>query len=588
MADAVLEDIKNRLDIVDVLSGYIQLKKSGTNFKAVCPFHNEKTPSLMVSPQKQIWHCFGCNEGGDIFGFVMRYENLEFREALKMLADRAGVKLPERSSFSRQTEDLKEQLYKINGFAAEFYHRQLKTSGAKHAQDYLLRRGLAEETIDKWRIGFAPDDFHSLEKALVAKGATIDNLIKAGVSIKGERGNIYDRFRNRITFPIYNYVGDVVGFTARTLDPNEKGAKYINSPETLVYNKSEILFGLNFAKGDIRKNDNVVIVEGQMDCISCHEAGFTNVVASSGTALTAQHLRQLSRLTKNLKFCFDADSAGQAASRRAGELALSMGFAVKVVTLPSGKDPDELIRKDLAAWKKALGSSVWFIDFYLERGLVEFPSNSLEQKKYLAASVVPLLSFVQDPLELDHYIQKIGQAYGVAERALKEQLGKQNRSEINTVAELKPPVKQGSSAAVSLEKQVLGGLLYSKEFLLSFAEIGSADDFTDPEMRELAALVLTSEVAEQVKGMPLAKEAEFVVESELASLDGNSVALINELRKSAYMLRLGRIKREQGQLVEAVRAAEISKDAAKLKQLQVVFADLSRQRVALENKINKK
>lgn len=324
MNDPILQDIKDRLNIADIIAGYIQLKKAGVNFKAPCPFHNEKTPSLIVSPQKQIWHCFGCGEGGDVFSFVKKIENLEFKDTLKLLAEKAGVKLPSFRPENKQLQDEKELLLRINNFASRFYHQALvKESLGKVALEYLQKRGLSYETIKKWQIGFAPDEFHILEKALLAKKVSPEHMVKAGVCAKNERGQIYDRFRGRITFPIFNYLGEVVGFSARILVDDAKSAKYINSPETSIYSKSQILFGLNFGKEMARKKDEVVVVEGQMDCIAAHQAGFFNTVASSGTALTLGQLNLIGRLTKNLKFCFDSDQAGQNASRKAGELALA-------------------------------------------------------------------------------------------------------------------------------------------------------------------------------------------------------------------------------------------------------------------------
>lgn len=589
MADAVIEDIKNRLNIVDVLSGYIQLKRAGSNYKAVCPFHNEKSASLMVSPAKQIWHCFGCGEGGDVFGFITRYENLEFRDALKLLADRAGVVLPQRSGVKKEDSGLKDKLLRINKFAAAYYHQQLFTAQGKAALEYVTNRGLTQETITAWQIGFAPPDFHALEKALAKKGVGAQELVQSGVSVRADNGTVYDRFRNRITFPILNYVGDVVGFSARALPGEDQTAKYINSPETLIYNKSTVLFGLYFAKNDIRKNDNAVIVEGQLDCITPHQAGFRNVVASSGTALTEQHLRQIGRLTKNLKFCFDTDKAGKAAAKRAGELALSLGFAVKVVRLPSGKDPDELIRKNPQAWKTALVEAVWFIDYFIEQALTQFTPNSLEQKKYVGEQVIPLLQYLQDPLELDHYVKKLAQSFGLTETALVQSLAKM--SSAATQANQQLPSREAlvtTSSREALEKQVLGGLLMYKEFLAEYRSFLKPEDFSVPQVKDLAVRLLSGESVQNLLDETLAKEAQFMVESELDLLGGTSAGLLNTLRKNAYSLRLFNIKRSQEILADYIRAAESAHDAARLKELTVSFAELTQQRLALENKINNK
>ena len=338
MNESTIEEIKDRLNIVDVVSSYISVKKSGANYKAVCPFHNDKTPSLMISSAKQIWHCFGCGEGGNVFGFVMKYENIDFPEALQLLADRAGVVVPKFSKKNNAQDKQREILERINELAAKFYNQVLqKSSIAETARNYIKYRGLTDRTVAQWQIGYAPEDFHTLENFLVKKGYTEKDLLAAGVSSSSNRGGIYDRFVNRVTFPIKNYAGNTVAFTARVLDTKAETAKYINSPETLIYNKGKIIFGLYQAKQEIRKADCAVVVEGNLDVIACHEAGFKNVVGSSGTAFTYDQLVLLSRLTKNLKFAFDADDAGIIATRRALDLALELGFNVYIVKIDGAK-----------------------------------------------------------------------------------------------------------------------------------------------------------------------------------------------------------------------------------------------------------
>lgn len=580
MADQVLQDIKDRLDIVEVIGSFIPVKKSGTNFKAICPFHNEKTASLMVSPQKQIWHCFGCGEGGDIFGFVMRYENLEFREALKLLADRAGITLP---TFQRQAQaepDLSGELIRINNFAAKFYHQLLFSSSGATALQYLRDRGLTDKTMQQWQIGFAPDDFHVLEQALQKKKVEPTLMVQAGVSVKNERGQIYDRFRNRITFPIFNYYGDVVGFSARTLSSEPEQAKYVNSPETGIYNKSKILFGLNFAKEAIRKKDEAVVVEGQMDVIVPHQAGFTNVIASSGTALTEQQLTILGRLTRNLKFCFDTDSAGLQATRRAGELALQKGFRVKIVTLKNVKDPDELVKKSPGLWDKAVREAVWFVDFYLDRAATEFAAGSVEQKHYLSAEVLPLLQFIADPLEQDHYIKRLSEKFAVSEAVVRSQ-SKQTSQKGS--APVTRPAVSAVTATVVAQKMIVGGLLMVPAFLDFLRQEGLQDELTDPQLRQLALGLMGGTLPEiAVKTDVLAKEAMFMVESELDNLDNNELALLRELKKSFYLLKLNDLKQKQLELTEEIKKAENQKATSKIEELKTQFAHLATLRLQVE------
>ncbi len=581
MNDPVLQEIKDRLNIADIIGGYIQLKKAGVNFKAPCPFHNEKSPSLIISPQKQIWHCFGCGEGGDVFGFVRKYENLEFRDALKILADKAGVKLPTYKPVDQYQQDEKELLLRINAFAARYYHQVLLSKGGAEALEYLKTRGLSEATIKNWEIGFAADDFHALEKALATKKVNINELVKAGVSAKNERGQMYDRFRGRVTFPIYNYFGETVGFSARILRDDGKSAKYVNSPETAIYNKSKILFGLNFAKDAIRKKDEAVIVEGQMDCIAAHQAGFANTVASSGTALTEQQLQQLGRLTKNLKFCFDSDAAGQTASRRAGELALKNGFRLKLIILKNVKDPDELIKKSPGLWEKAISEAIWFLDYYIDLAENNFKQGSVEQKLYLSKEVVPFLGFVSDPLEQDHYVHNIATRFLISEKVIRDQIKGGLR-----VQGIGDSISQAQKVApgLLLQKEVLGGLLFLPDFLAAILGKIQAQDFEDPEVgKAVSQLIAGGEQAASARQTTLAKEVLFMVESQLDELGGETDRLRRILEKSFALLKVNSLKRQQQALQSDIKAAETAGNKLRVDELNLTFANLLKERAVFEN-----
>lgn len=576
MADQVLQDIKDRLNVNEVISGYIPIKKSGTNFKAVCPFHNEKSPSLMISPQKQIWHCFGCGEGGDVFGFVMRYENLDFKEALKLLADRAGVKLPQYQKADPREREEKEILLRINNFAARFYHEILiNDKRGLAALEYLKNRSLTPATIKQWQIGFAPEDFHVLEQALATKKVSPEQLVKAGVSAKNERGQIYDRFRGRITFPIFDFFGEVVGFSARVLKDDANSAKYVNSPETVLYSKSKVLFGLNFAKNSIRKSDEAVIVEGQMDCIAAHQAGFDNVVASSGTALTLEQLALLGRLTKNLKFCFDADSAGQEAGRRAGELALRRGFRLKLIVLKNVKDPDELIKKSPGLWEKAVKEAVWFLDYHINLALTQAPEDPVAQMHYLTRQVMPLVGFIEDPLEQDHYVRQLTEKFRISERVVRQQIKPQT---VTAVAQMPA---QAKAPTFGLEKEVFGGMLMYTEYKSQVLKQAVLEDFESPEIRFLLE-PLFSDSQSLDSHSTVAKEALFMVESQLDELQGNSVAHNRELLKSFGQLKLNSIKRQQQKLNIEIQKAEGAKSSEQLGQLKNKAAQLAAQRMQFE------
>lgn len=582
--DPVLQDIKDRLNIADIIAGYIQIKKAGMNFKAVCPFHSEKTPSLVISPQKQIWHCFGCGEGGDVFGFVMKMENLEFRQALNLLAEKAGVKLPQYKPQDPALQNEKEMLLRINDFAARFYHGVLTSDGrGKAAMEYLKKRGLSAETLKKWQIGYAPDDFHILEEALRNKKVAPADMVKAGVSAKNERGQIYDRFRGRVTFPIFNFTGEVVGFSARILNDDGKSAKYVNSPETLIYQKSKVLFGLNFAKNEIRKQDEAIIVEGQMDCISAHQAGIADVVASSGTALTLDQLQVLGRLTKNLKFCFDGDAAGLHAARRAVELYLGRDFTVKIVDLGGAKDPDELLKENPQKFAEKIGQAKLFLDYYIDRAFEGYSSASVEQKKQIAKDLLPLVKYLTDPLEQDHYLRILADRFLTSPEVLRQTLQKLAVPKTVQSAGVSATNKNLGSL-YGLEKEVLGGMLLSGDFLQTVKKDAAVEDFSYRDIKEAAALVLAGQEVPDNLGV-LAKEALFMVESQLEDLEGNMDALLRQLNRTFAMLKVASFKNRQLQLEKLIKQAQNSGQNGQLAELYRQFADVSRQRINFEKLI---
>ncbi len=580
-----MQEIKERINIVEFIGGYIGVKKAGGNFRAVCPFHSEKSPSLMISPQKQIWHCFGCGEGGDIFGFLMRYENIEFKEALKILAQKAGVNLPQYKGLSKTESDEKDLLLKINAFAAEYYHQiLLKQIFAKPAREYLEGRGLTLETIKKWKIGFAPDGFHSLEQALAKKGVDKNHLIKAGVSAKNENGQIYDRFRGRITFPVFNYYGEAVGFSARILAVNAKAAKYINSPETEIYHKGKVLFGLNFAKEAIRKNDEAIIVEGQMDCITAHQAGFANTVASSGTALTDIQLAQLGRLTRNLKFCFDADQAGILATRRAVEQYLGKDFTIRIIVFAGAKDPDELIQTNPSAWEAAVKDASLFLDFYVEKAFQGYNPASVQNKKQIAENLLPLLSRLADPLELEHYVSKISSLMEISPAALTAAIEKSKQAKkVNTQSGVKQ-VALTVRPVSALEKELLGAVLNFEDFAKRVKAEAGAEDFESLEIRQLLEPWFKGGGSLPSADDPLAKEGVFMVESQLAE-SPSPEAYQRQLDRSFALLRLNAIKRQQKSLAHEIKRAEGNKNSAQVGELTKLFLQLAQTRMTYEKQL---
>ncbi|MHB8871210.1 MAG: DNA primase [Candidatus Doudnabacteria bacterium] len=584
-SNSTISEIKDKLNIVDVLSSYIQLKKSGTNLKAPCPFHHEKTASFMVSPSKQIWHCFGCGEGGDIFGFVMKYENIEFPEALKVLAEKAGVELPKFTAENVEQNKYQSTLLKINEWTAKYYNQVLeKSSVAQPAREYLNKRGLSAQTLADWQIGFAPNEFHLLEDFLLKKGYTHKELQDAGVISKSTRGDYFDRFFNRITFPIKNYSGDVVGFTARTMDSDAKTAKYINTSETAIYNKSKIIFGLYQAKQQIRKEDFAIIVEGNMDVITAHQAGFKNVVASSGTAFTFDQLQTLSRLTKNLKFSFDTDAAGVAATRRTLDLALQQGFSVYIVKISGAKDPDELIKKDPKLFAKAIEDAPLYLDYFFEKAFLNYDPSSVQQKKQIAADLLPLIKQLSDPLEIEHYTRMLAQRLNVTEKTIYEIIAKIKNGKANnptqTTTKTSAPLLKPKTFL--LEQRLLGYALFDPQYLKDISKETTLDDFKDPGIKEVLELLLkqnidqsSEEFINTLKDQELAKIAVFMVESEYHQLD-NPAVFKQEFRKLLRDFVANNTKIAMNSVIAEMALAEQKKDKQKLKELNEKFLELSK------------
>ncbi len=419
------EEIKSRLDIVEVVREYVsQLKQAGTNWKANCPFHAEKTPSFMVSQEKQIWHCFGCGEGGDIFSFVQKIEGVEFVEALRILARKAGVVLRKQDP---QLVNQKNRLIEVCELTASVYHKiLLESPKAEKAREYLKERELSNETIEDFRLGYAPDSWEALSRFLLDKGFTENELFLAGLVVKKEgRGGFYDRFRNRIVFPIFDVHGSIVGFTARQMPGVEdKMGKYVNTPQTAIYDKSRIIYGLDKAKKSIRENSLVVVVEGNMDVIASHQAGIKNVVASSGTALTNDQINLLKRYSNNIALSFDMDQAGEAAAKRGIDNALKTGMNIKVIQIPEelGKDPDDCIRKDPKAWQEVIGQAQSFMQYYFNKTLEGLNLEEVDDKKKAAQVLLTIISKIPDKVEQTHWLQKLANLISVSEQILREQI----------------------------------------------------------------------------------------------------------------------------------------------------------------------
>ncbi len=441
-----VEDIKQRLDIVELINEYIPLKAAGSSWKAKCPFHNEKTPSFMVSRDRGTWHCFGCGRGGDMFSFVEEIEGMDFPETLRLLAKRAGVQLKD---FDPKAQSQKTRLLDLLRWVNRYYQEVLrKATDAKVARDYLQERGVKPETVEEFGLGFAPNGWDTTYQALRKKGFKDDDIFQAGLTIKKDRGaGYYDRFRGRIMFPISDVHGTVVGFSGRILDAlvDPKGpppGKYINSPQTIAYNKSAVVYALDKAKQAIKQADRAVLVEGQMDCLSSHQAGVMNVVASSGTALTADQVGLLKRFSSNIVLSFDRDAAGFQAALRGVDQALQVQMNVYVTRLPAGKDPDELIRQDVSAWSSAIAKAQPYLEYMFEEATLNRDLTKVEDKKAVAKFLLPILGKVADPVEQSHYLQRLADLVQVEAGVLRKSLPSERRS--------KPTKTKQTSAAESI------------------------------------------------------------------------------------------------------------------------------------------
>ncbi len=424
---SIIEEIKSRLNIVDVASGYLKLEKAGGNFKACCPFHNERSPSFFLSPSRQTYHCFGCNRGGDVISFIEEIEGLDFQGALKVLADRAGVTLTREKVGAK---DEREAIHHALELATKFYEAVLPKF--PDAEKYLADRGLTPETIKRFRVGFAPDEWRSLGDFLAKKGVAESVMERAGLIVRSPKG-FYDRFRGRVMFPITDSSGRVIAFSGRVLKEGEgktlgasASAKYVNSPETEVFHKSRALFGFSQAKDAMRHADACVLVEGQMDLILSHQAGVTNAVASSGTALTAEHLELIKRFTKNIVLAFDADSAGIAAAHRAVELALSQDMTVRIARLPDGMDPADLARKDPTAWVNAVQTAKQVIDFYLEL-LPALHTDKAVLRAKVSEVIVPFVAFLKSSIDQGHFVGEVAKLLGMKEEPVWDEVKKRSK-----------------------------------------------------------------------------------------------------------------------------------------------------------------
>ena len=442
---SVVDEIKARLDIVEVISGYLpSLKKAGRTYKAPCPFHNEKTPSFVVFPETQSWHCFGaCGTGGDLFGFVMKQEGLDFRGALEFLAAKAGVSLQEKTPDMIEADKARQRLLEMMAAAAAYFHDLLlKSPQAGFSREYLSGRGLGDRVINQFQLGYALDQWEALKAHLTAKGYTDQDLLNGGLLVERDDGSPgYDRFRHRLMIPIRDGRGQVIGFGARALN-DDQVPKYLNSPQTTLFDKSAVLYGLDMARRAMRDAGQVVIVEGYLDVLQAHQQGQANVIAQMGTALTETQLKQLQRHTKKMILALDADTAGSSATLRGINTAREvldemvavptargliryesrLKVDIRVATLPPGKDPDDILKADLSTWQHLIDSALPLVDYFIRQTAAELDMETAQGKSQAVQVILPVIREVSDAVQQDHYLRQLASLVKIDERTLRTEL----------------------------------------------------------------------------------------------------------------------------------------------------------------------
>ncbi|MFA5086009.1 MAG: DNA primase [Candidatus Paceibacterota bacterium] len=548
-----IEEIKSRLNIVDVVGAYIKLEKAGINYRARCPFHSEKSASFFVSPSRQLWHCFGgCNEGGDVFKFVMKIEGIEFVDALKILADKAGVQLKKGSADYEKMKSERQVLLDLNERATKFFSAQLKSGTGTEVLDYLKKRGLTEETIRDWRIGYAPNSWQSLSDYLIGQGFARENIVSAGLAIRKDSQKFFDRFRSRIMFPICDFNSSVIGFTGRVFKSEEE-SKYMNVPNTLLYDKSRALYGMDKAKMEIRQKDFCVLVEGNVDCIMSHQAGVKNCIAVSGTALTPIHLGIIKRYTSNLVLAFDMDLAGNKATGKGIDMALKSGFNVKVISMVAEKDPADIVLiEGPEKWASLVNEAKPINRFYFDLAFKGRDPELFEDKKKIASDLLPVFKKIDNNIEQSYWIEELGNRLKIKEGDIRKEMQK-----VRVEA-----VSAEETRAIEKEKKTRGEML--EEVMLAIALI-------DPSLVSgLDISSFSSRIAKilgRIKENPSIKTEELLdgsiddnflnymlIKSEL--LKDSEIELDKEFKKCLDEIERLSLKEERERLVDEIKIKE--------------------------------
>jgi len=486
--DNIINEILSRVNIVEVISEYIPLKKNGRNFKTNCPFHHEKTASFMVSVDKQIYHCFGCGVGGNVFNFLMQYERLQFPEAVELLARKTGVVLPERSQSQHRSAGISTELYRINEMAAEFYHANLNEAQGHVGRDYLVKRGITKETAELFRLGLASDKWDGLLNHLKGKSVSVSLIEKAGLILARDDGGYYDRFRNRVVFTISDVKSQVVGFGARVFDNSLP--KYINSPETPVYTKGKHLFGFDLAKEAVRAEDCIVVVEGNLDCVIPYQAGLHNIAASLGTALTSDQVRLIKRYTHNAVIMYDGDKAGEMATLRSLDIFVEEGMNVRVAALPQGFDPDTFVRSNgIDKLRNMIAEAQNLFDYKMRVLKGKFDIHQTEGKAKISAEMLPTINKFTNAILKSEYLKRLALELNVSEEALMKEAGKSAGPGNSREPEQRPAAEKPLQAANPTEKLLVKFMLEETKIISELKEKLEPGDFQDTQISRIVSLM---------------------------------------------------------------------------------------------------
>ncbi len=579
----IIEQIQDRVDIVEVISSFVPLKKAGRNFRANCPFHHEKTPSFMVSPDKQIYHCFGCGAGGNVIGFLMRHEKMEFREAVEFLAKKTDVKLPASTREDRERASLQDMLYRINEMACSYYQTQLNND--KRALGYLNDRGMGNETIGNFRLGLAPDMWDGLCNYFKKRNVNGEFLEKTGLAIPSQRGGYYDRFRSRLMFPIFDVRNKILGFGARVLDSSLP--KYINSPETCIYSKGKNLYGLNLSKNYIRDKKCAIVVEGYVDFIIPFQAGIKNIIATLGTALTQDQIRLLRRFTHTVVMIFDPDEAGEAATIRNLDLFITEDFNVYVTTLERGCDPDSFIRKFGAEeFAGAIKRAKNLFDYKLDLLKTKFRPADIHGKVNIANEMLPTIARINNAVLKSSLIKRLAEELSIDEASLRLELKKVKPGYSSTFNAPKPPEPESAcSAFKNAEKMILALMLEERRFVTMVKELLVTEEIMDEVVRGIVKTMFNLYM-EQKPISPsrlmnyLQDEKARAVISEVTAMHGIISDKDRAMADCIGRIKIENINRELTKLQMAIRDAHLSKNGEKLKELVTKYDSLvKRQKV---------